>query len=118
MVVRIGGRFLFYHVPGRGRLSFIEDPEAGKDYYIYLILKDQTNEISFEISQNPTAPNGYTEEHSEKIGGFHTLCADVGEIEGHLLSVIQDIILKNTIKSIGCVKLFYMNPLKNPSFYA
>ncbi|WP_375667462.1 hypothetical protein [Bartonella sp. CL435QHHD] len=31
-----GGRFLFYHVPGRGRLSFIEDPEAGKDYIIYI----------------------------------------------------------------------------------
>ncbi len=36
----------------------------------------------------------------------------------HLVSVIQDIILKNTIKSIVCVQLFYMNPLKNPSFYA
>ncbi|WP_375679461.1 hypothetical protein [Bartonella sp. AP7XZML] len=37
------------------------------------------------MSQNPTAPDGYTEDNSEKIGGFHTLCADVGEIEGHLL---------------------------------
>ncbi|WP_273721723.1 MULTISPECIES: hypothetical protein [unclassified Bartonella] len=36
----------------------------------------------------------------------------------HLVSVIQDIIIKNTIKSICCVQLFYMNPLKNPSFYA
>ncbi len=29
-----------------------------------------------------------------------------------------DIISKNTIKSICCLQLFYMNPLKNPSFYA
>ncbi len=84
-----GGRYLFYRVPGRGRMTFDEDLEAGKDYYIYLILKDQTNELSFEISQNPTAPDGYTEDNSEKIGGFHTLCADVGEIEGHLLSGYQ-----------------------------
>ncbi|WP_375623764.1 MULTISPECIES: alanine-zipper protein [unclassified Bartonella] len=81
-----GDRYLFYRVPGRGRMSFEEDLEAGKDYYIYLILKDQTNEISYEILQNPTAPDGYTEDNSEKIGGFHTLCADVGEIEGHPLS--------------------------------
>ncbi len=84
-----GGRHLFYRIPGRGRMTFDEDLEAGKDYYIYLILKDQTNELSFEFSQNPTAPDGYTEDNSEKIGGFHTLCADVGEIEGHLLSGYQ-----------------------------
>ncbi|WP_375685499.1 hypothetical protein [Bartonella sp. TT110JLCBS] len=84
-----GGRYLFYRTPGRGRMTFDEDLEAGKDYYIYLILKDQTNELSFEISQNPTAPNGYTEDNSQKIGGFHTLCADVGEIEDHPLSGYQ-----------------------------
>ncbi|WP_375658207.1 hypothetical protein [Bartonella sp. CL436QHHD] len=83
-----GGKHLFYRTPGRGRMTFDEDLEAGKDYYIYLILKDQTNELSLKLSQNPTAPDGYTEDNSQKIGGFHTLCADVGEIEGHLLSVI------------------------------
>nr|WP_019224147.1 single-stranded DNA-binding protein [Bartonella rattaustraliani] len=30
---------------------------------------------------------------------------------------IFDIIPKNTIKSIACMQLFYMNPLKNPHFY-
>ncbi len=56
---------------------------------IYIVLKDQTNEIALKLSQNPTAPDGYTEDNSQKIGGFHTLCADVGEIEGHLLSGYQ-----------------------------
>ncbi|WP_375655085.1 hypothetical protein [Bartonella sp. AA83SXKL] len=84
-----GDRSIFYRIPVRGRMTFDEDLEAGKDYYIYLILKDQTNELSFELSQNPTAPDGYTEDNSEKISGFHTLCADVGEIEGHLLSGYQ-----------------------------
>ncbi len=32
--------------------------------------------------------------------------------------VVLSIISKNTIKSIVCLQLFYMNPLKNPSFYA
>ncbi|WP_375620540.1 hypothetical protein [Bartonella sp. TS25HLJMH] len=31
-----GGRYLFYRVPGRGRMSFDEDLEAGKDYYIHI----------------------------------------------------------------------------------
>ncbi len=30
---------------------------------------------------------------------------------------IFDTISKNTIKSIVCLQLFYMNPLKNPHFY-
>ncbi|WP_375610523.1 MULTISPECIES: hypothetical protein [unclassified Bartonella] len=55
---------------------------------MYLFLKDQTNELSFDLSQNLTAPDGYTEDNSKKISGFHTLCANVGEIEGHLLSSI------------------------------
>ncbi|WP_375676743.1 hypothetical protein [Bartonella sp. AP88XZML] len=32
--------------------------------------------------------------------------------------IVLSIISKNTIKSIVCLQLFYMNPLKNPSFYA
>uniref|UniRef100_UPI0035CF807F phage major tropism determinant n=1 Tax=unclassified Bartonella TaxID=2645622 RepID=UPI0035CF807F len=85
-----GGRYLFYRVPRRGRMTFDKDLEAGKDYYIYLIpTLTNNNEISFEISQNPTAPDGYTEDTSKKIGGFHTLCADVGEIEDHPLSGYQ-----------------------------
>ncbi|WP_246257628.1 hypothetical protein [Bartonella gabonensis] len=34
-----------------------------------------------------------------------------------LASGVKDIIIKNTIKSICCLQLFYMNPLKNPHFY-
>ncbi|WP_375646761.1 hypothetical protein [Bartonella sp. TT29SHDZB] len=84
-----GGRSIFFRTPERGRMTFEEYIEAGKDYYIYITTKDQMNKISFEISQNPTAPNGYTEDNSQKIGGFHTLCADVGEIEDHPLSGYQ-----------------------------
>ncbi|WP_375657616.1 MULTISPECIES: alanine-zipper protein [unclassified Bartonella] len=85
-----GGRYLFFRVPGRGRMTFDKDLEAGKDYYIYLIpTLTNNNEINFNISDNPTAPDGYTEDTSKKIGGFHTLCADVGEIEDHPLSGYQ-----------------------------
>ncbi|WP_273758731.1 hypothetical protein [Bartonella sp. AU55XJBT] len=84
-----GGRYILNRVPGRGTMSFQETLEAGKDYYIYLILKDQEHDLSYEISLNPTAPEGYTEHNSEKIGGFHTLCTDVGTIEEHPLSGYQ-----------------------------
>ncbi|WP_139413128.1 alanine-zipper protein [Bartonella mastomydis] len=84
-----GGRYLVHRVPGRGTMTFSETLEAGKDYYIYLILKSGDNDLSYEFSTNPTAPDGYTEHNSEKIGGFHTLCADVGEIEDHPLSGYQ-----------------------------
>ncbi|QEE11943.1 hypothetical protein D1092_02735 [Bartonella krasnovii] len=70
-------------------MTFDKPLEAGKDYYVYLILKDGDSNLSFEFSTNPTAPEGYTEHNSEKIGGFHTLCADVGTIEDHLLSGYQ-----------------------------
>ncbi|MBB4077295.1 single-strand DNA-binding protein, partial [Bartonella fuyuanensis] len=35
----------------------------------------------------------------------------------YLIKGIFDIISKNETKSIACMELFYMNPLKNPSFY-
>ncbi|WP_375679343.1 hypothetical protein [Bartonella sp. AP33XZML] len=35
-----------------------------------------------------------------------------------LSEIVLSIISKNTIKSIVCLQLFYMNPFKNPSFYA
>lgn len=82
-------KYLLYRIPGRGIMTFDKPLEAGKDYYVYLILKDGDSNLSFEFSTNPTAPEGYTEHNSEKIGGFHTLCADVGTIEDHLLSGYQ-----------------------------
>ena len=43
---------------------------------------------------NSTVPNGYTANNSRKIGGFHCLCRNVGNISGHAASgyVIGDII--------------------------
>jgi len=55
--------------------------QAGKDYYVYLVTGD-----SIKVSLNSTYPNGYDANTSRKIGGFHTLCADVGTISGHMLS--------------------------------
>ena len=63
--------------------------QAGKDYCVY-ITTDQT----FVVSLNSTFPSGtlsdgstaFSAENTRKIGGFHTLCADAGEIDGHPLS--------------------------------
>ncbi|WP_019221827.1 hypothetical protein [Bartonella senegalensis] len=57
----------------------------GKDYYLYLV-PDQNESYKIVLSENATYPNGYTVQNSKKIGGFHTLCADVGTISGHRLS--------------------------------
>lgn len=58
---------------------------AGKDYYIY-VCDDGGDTASLVVSLNSTYPNGYTADSSRKIGGFHTLCADAGTIDGHPLS--------------------------------
>ena len=54
---------------------------AGKDYYVYL-----SDSGEFIVSLNSTFPDGFMADNTRKIGGFHTLCADVGEIAGHTLS--------------------------------
>lgn len=65
--------------------------QAAKDYYIYLCLENPEDATSLptasiKISLNSTFPQGYTAEKSRKIGGFHTLCTDVGTIASHPLS--------------------------------
>lgn len=63
--------------------------QAGKDYCVYL-----TTDQQFVVSLNSTFPTGtladgstaFSAENTRKLGGFHTLCADVGEIDGHPLS--------------------------------
>ncbi|MFA7175257.1 MAG: hypothetical protein WC340_17925 [Kiritimatiellia bacterium] len=57
----------------------------GKDYYVY-VCDEADGTASVVVSLNSTYPNGYSEDSSRKIGGFHTLCADVGTISGHDLS--------------------------------
>jgi hypothetical protein len=57
----------------------------GTNYYVYAC--QQTGYYAKIIaSLNTTYPNGYNASNSRKIGGFHTLCADVGTISGHPLS--------------------------------
>ncbi len=63
--------------------------QAGKDYCVYL-----TTDQQFVVSLNSTFPTGtladgstaFSAENTRKIGGFHTLCVDAGEIDEHPLS--------------------------------
>ena len=55
--------------------------QPGRDYYVYLCWDGL-----IWVSANSTYPNGYDANTSRKIGGFHTLCANVGTISGHMLS--------------------------------
>lgn len=58
----------------------------GKDFYIYSCIPANGTEPIIVLSANSTVPLRYTADTSRKIGGFHTLCADVGTITGHTLS--------------------------------
>ena len=58
---------------------------VGTDYYIYL-CDDADGTASVVISANSSYPSGYNANNSRKIGGFHTLCANVGTISGHTLT--------------------------------
>lgn len=61
----------------------------GKDYYIYAChdTADALNPgVRLVVSLNATYPDGFDEQTSRKIGGFHTLCVNVGTIAGHPLS--------------------------------
>ncbi len=56
----------------------------GKDYYVYAC--DNAGSLVFLISLASTFPNGYSAATSRKLGGFHTLCVNVGTIAGHALT--------------------------------
>ena len=64
----------------------------GLDYFVYAC--DNGGTLAFKISLASTWPAGFTAATSRKIGGFHTLCTNVGVIGGHTLTgyVANDIL--------------------------
>lgn len=52
----------------------------GKDYHLYLVTTAD-NTANLVVSLNATYPVGATAENSRRIGGFHTLCADIGALQ-------------------------------------
>ncbi len=60
--------------------------EAGVEI---ILVSDGKQSHKPVLSENSTYPRDYTVTNSQKIGGFHTLCADVGTISGHPLSGYQ-----------------------------
>lgn len=68
----------------------------GTNYYVYAL--NNSGSLDFNISLNATYPSGYAANTSEKIGGFHTLCTNVGAIGGHpLTGYLADNILPKSI---------------------
>ena len=80
--VTINGKFYVSTTPKTVNLPAVGN---GKDVYLYA-CESSTREPTFVISANSTTPDGYNAQNSRKIGGFHTLCADVGNIGGHSLT--------------------------------
>jgi hypothetical protein len=50
----------------------------GKDYYIFLCPDSGSDETVFKVSLAKSAPQGFDVADVLLIGGFHTLCLDVG----------------------------------------
>lgn len=53
--------------------------DPGTDYHIYCVVSADNG--SLVVSKNATFPTGATADNSRRIGGFHTLCADVGTLQ-------------------------------------
>ena len=51
---------------------------AGKDFYIYALVKD--GKASLALCADAAAPAGYDLTNSLKVGGFHCECADIGTL--------------------------------------
>ena len=53
--------------------------EPGTDYHIYAVAA--SDNASLVVSKNASYPAGATASNSRRIGGFHTLCADIGALQ-------------------------------------
>ena len=68
----------------------------GEDVYLYAVEPSSGTTPNFCLSSNSTYPNGtvggvtVSAINSRKIGGFHSLCVDVGNISGHSLTGYLD----------------------------
>lgn len=51
---------------------------AGRDFYVYACKPVKGIEPVLILSANSTVPDGYDQDTSRKIGGFHCLCSAVG----------------------------------------
>ena len=86
--LRIGDHWWFFDTDTNVSTATDMDTGAvsnGKDYYVYA-CDDGSNNLVFKISLNSTVPTGFDAAHSRKIGGFHTLCVNVGVIASHTLT--------------------------------
>ena len=53
---------------------------AGRDFYVYACKPVKGIEPVLILSANSTVPDGYDQDTSRKIGGFHCLCSSVGTL--------------------------------------
>ena len=93
--------------------------DVGTDYYVYIVGNGATS-ANIVVSKNSTFPEGASAENSRKIGGFHTLCADVGTLQipehnlyGYMAGNIlpqscHDLLNRPYCNPKGMVKLTYL----------
>lgn len=108
--------------------------QNGKDYYIY-ICNDGTSTPLFKISANSTAPSGFDQSNSRKIGGFHNnpdgdilrysiwdlnhrpACSPEGMVRSQYLPLWYDIYLPSDDGSGGVKSAYGATILDNLSWF-
>lgn len=63
---------------------------AGHDFYVYACKPVRGIEPVLILSANSTVPDGYDQDTSRKIGGFHCLCSAVGTLTWRNPATIKD----------------------------
>lgn len=84
--VIIGGIHRLYRINNDIEFSPVDCLDTGSslnpgtDYHVYLVTSND-NTASLVVSLNATFPDGANAENSRRIGGFHTLCSDIGALQ-------------------------------------
>lgn len=63
---------------------------AGRDFYVYACKPVKGIEPVLILSANSTVPDGYDQDTSRKIGGFHCLCSAVGTLVWRNPATLKD----------------------------
>ena len=86
---------------------------TGKDYSIYLVPTSDNKNVELKVSLNKTAPSGYNPLDVRRIGGFHTLCVDAGDITWHSNHPLSGYIAGDILPQ--SVWALYHRPYSSPS---
>lgn len=86
----------------------------GTDFYVYVVPDTNTSYTAkVVLSDNSSAPYGWTANNSRKIGGFHCLCADAGTLQTTTAHPYYQYVAGDVMHT-SVWDQFYHRPVANP----